>query len=291
MIQSGSPAPTLSEAAAGTLPLLACIALSAVLMVADHRGDLSPQLRGTIASAVEPVWRLAALPSTLWDWARTALSRQEVLADEAVALRRELQLRDAQLARLEAVARENQRLRALLGGKGDFRLAVQMAGIVDVDLDPWRQRVRLDRGRAEGVEVGQAMIDAGGMLGQVVEVSEHGATALLLTDPSHSVPVQVVRTGLRLVATGTGKSDTLRVPNIPQSADLREGDLLVTSGIGGRFPAGFAVGTVRAIGPDETRLFLLAEAAPAAQIDRGLEVLLVMRGAIDPDIGPPEPVE
>jgi rod shape-determining protein MreC len=164
-----------------------------------------------------------------------------------------------------------------------------MAGIVDVDLDPWRQRVRLDRGSAEGVEVGQAVIDAGGMLGQVVQVSEHGATALLLTDASHSVPVQVVRTGLRLVAVGTGRSDSLRVPNIPQSADIRAGDLLVTSGIGGRFPAGFAVGTVRAVGPEDTRLFLVAEVTPAAQLDRGLEVLLVMRGEIDIDVGPPIP--
>lgn len=289
MIHSGSPAPKLSEAAAGTLPLLACITLSAVLMVADHRGDLSPKVRAALSTAVEPVWRFAALPAAVWRWADTSLSRQQVLADETVTLRRELQLRDAQLARLEAVARENQRLRALLGGKGDFRLAVQMAGIIDVDLDPWRQRVRLDRGSAEGVEVGQAVIDAGGMLGQVVQVSEHGATALLLTDASHSVPVQVVRTGLRLVAVGTGRSDRLSVPNIPQSADIREGDLLVTSGIGGRFPAGFAVGTVRAIGPDDTRLFLVAEVAPAAQLDRGLEVLLVMRGEIDIEVGPPIP--
>lgn len=288
MIQLGAPAPKLSEAAAGSLPLLTCIALSAVLMVADHRGSLAPQVRAALSTAVEPVWRLAALPSEFWRWADTALSRQQVLAGEALALRRELQLRDAQLARLEAVARENQRLRALLGGTGDFRLAVQMAGIVDVDLDPWRQRVRLDRGSADGVEVGQAVIDAGGMLGQVVQVSEHGATALLLTDANHSLPVQVVRTGLRLIAVGTGDSDRLRVPNIARSADLRAGDLLVTSGIGGRFPAGFAVGTVRAIGPDETGLFLVAEATPAAQLDRGLEVLLVMRGAIDTEVGPPE---
>ena len=216
MIHSGSPAPKLSEAAAGTLPLLACITLSAVLMVADHRGDLSPKLRGAISTAVEPIWRFAALPAALWRCADTALSRQPVLAEETVELRRELQLRDAQLARLEAVARENQRLRALLGGKADFRLAVQMAGIVDVDLDPWRQRVRLDRGSAEG-------------------------------------------------------------------------DLLVTSGIGGRFPAGFAVGTVRAVGADDTRLFLVADVTPAAQLDRGLEVLLVMRGDIDVEIGPPIP--
>jgi rod shape-determining protein MreC len=289
MIRPGTPAPKLADAAAGTLPLLACITLSAVLMVADHRGDLSPRVRAELSRIAEPMWRLAALPSTVWRWADTTLARQQLLASDNVAMRRELQLRDAQLARLEAVSRENNRLRALLGGTGNYRLAVQMAGIVDVDLNPWRQRVRLDRGSAEGVEVGQAVIDAGGMLGQVMQVSEHGATALLLTDASHSVPVQVVRTGLRLVADGTGRSNALKVPNIPQSADIRVGDLLVTSGIGGRFPAGFAVGTVRSVGPDDTRLFLVAEAEPAAQLDRGLEVLLVMRGEIDTDVGPPIP--
>ena len=291
MIRPGTPAPKLADAAAGTLPLLACITLSAVFMVADHRGDLSPRVRAELSRVAEPMWRLASLPSTLWRWADTSLSRQGLLANDNVALRRELQLRDAQLARLEAVSRENNRLRALLGGTGNYRLAVQMVGIVDVDLDPWRQRVRLDRGSAEGVEVGQAVIDAGGMLGQVMQVSEHGATALLLTDASHSVPVQVVRTGLRLVAEGTGRSNALRVPNIPQSADVRVGDLLVTSGIGGRFPAGFAVGTVRSVGPDDTRLFLVAEAEPAAQLDRGLEVLLVMRGEVDTDVGPPIPAD
>ena len=289
MIHPGAPAPKLSEAAAGTLPLLACIALSAVLMVADHRGQLSPTVRAALSTAVEPLWRLAALPATLWRWGDTHLARQGALAEETRVLRSELQLRDAQLARLEAVARENQRLRELLGGKAGYRLSVRMAGIVEVDLDPWRQRIRLDLGHADGVEVGQAMIDAGGMLGQVVEVSERGATALLITDASHAVPVQVVRTGLRLLAVGTGRSDALRVPNIPRSADVRAGDLLVTSGIGGRFPAGFAVGRVVTVAPDESQLFLEAVATPAARLDRGREVLLVMRGAPEAAFGPPEP--
>jgi len=288
VIQSGAPAPKLSEAAAGSLPLLACIALSVVLMVADHRGELSPRVRATLTTAAEPIWQLAALPMRVWGWGETHLSRQERLAGENIALRRELQLRDAQIARLEAVAQENARLRELLGGKAGYRLAVRMAGIVEVDLDPWRQRVRLDLGSAEGVEVGQAMIDAGGMLGQVIEVSGRGATALLLTDANHAVPVQVVRTGLRLVAVGTGRSDALRVPNIPRSADVQIDDVLVTSGIGGRFPAGFAVGRVVSIAPDESRLFLEAEAVPAARIDRGREVLLVMRGDPEGPVGPPE---
>jgi rod shape-determining protein MreC len=105
VIQSGSPPPKLADAAAGTLPLLACIALSAVLMVVDHRGELSPRVRAALSLAVEPVWRLAALPGSLWRWADTTLARQQALAEETRLLRRELQLRDAQLARLEAVPR------------------------------------------------------------------------------------------------------------------------------------------------------------------------------------------
>lgn len=289
MIRPGLPAPKLSEAAAsGTLSLLACIVLSVLLMVADHRGQLAPGLRSTLSTLVEPLWQVVALPAKLFDWGSGRLVRQQALVQENFSLRRELQLRDAQLARMTAVAHENQRLRELLGGKSDYRLAVRMAGIVAVDLDPWRQRVRLDRGSADGVELGQAVIDAGGMLGQVVEVSRHGATALLLTDASHAVPAQLVRTGLRLVVVGSGRSDQLRVHHLPRSADVQVGDLLVTSGIGGRFPAGFAVGRIESVGPDESGLFLMAEVVPAARIDRGREVLLVMRGEIDPGVGPPE---
>ena len=117
-----------------------------------------------------------------------------------------------------------------------------------------------------------------------------GATIwLLLTDPDHAVPVQVARTGLRAIAYGTGRSDRLDLPNIPQSADIRTGDLLVTSGIGGRFPAGFPVGTVTELHPDATRLFVVAEAQPAAHFERGLEVLLISNLPVVTDIGPPAP--
>ena len=115
------------------------------------------------------------------------------------------------------------------------------------------------------------------------------ATALLLTDASHAVPVQVVRTGVRLVAEGSGHVDRLLVPNIPQSADVQVGDRLVTSGIGGRFPAGFPVGVITAVEPDDTHLFLRAEAQPAARLDRGREVLLVMQMPAPEILGPPLP--
>jgi rod shape-determining protein MreC len=190
---------------------------------------------------------------------------------------------------MAAVAEENQRLRELLGGTRGYRLTAHLVGIIDIDLDPTRQRIVLDAGANDGVRVGQAMIDAGGVLGQVVEVTPRRATALLVTDPEHAVPVQVARSGLRTIAFGTGRSDQLRLPNIPQSADIRVGDELVTSGIGGRFPAGFPVGVVQALEPDDTRLFVVAQARPAAFIDRSLEVLLVSNAVDEADVGPPAP--
>ena len=147
----------------------------------------------------------------------------------------------------------------------------------------------LDVGGNDGVHVGQAMIDAGGVLGQVIEVTPRHSTALLLTDPEHAVPVQVARTGLRAIAYGTGRTDMLRLPSIPQSGDIRVGDRLVTSGIGGRFPAGFPVGVVESVQPDETQLFVVAEARPAARLDRGVQVLLVSNSRTGLDAGPPLP--
>ena len=162
-------------------------------------------------------------------------------------------------------------------------------GIVDVDLDPFRQRLILDAGSDSGVRVGQALIDSGGVLGQVVEVARHRSTALLVTDADHAVPVQIARSGLRTIAYGTGHSDRLVLPNIPQSADLREGDILITSGIGGRFPAGFPVGVITGIHADKLRLFVIADARPAAHLERGNEVLLISNRPRVTDIGPPAP--
>jgi rod shape-determining protein MreC len=285
----GSPAARLSDGAGGTLPLLAYLAIATLLMVADQRGGFGTQARQHLSVLAEPVWWLAAAPGRLADGAGEAIASRGQLQQENEALRRELQINASRLHRLAAVAEENQRLRALLGGTRGYRLNAKLVGITDIDLDPSRQRILLEAGSDDGVVVGQAMIDAGGVLGQVIEVTPHRATALLLTDPEHAIPVQVARSGLRTIAFGTGRTDRLTLPNIPQSADIRTGDLLVTSGIGGRFPAGFPVGTVERLHPDETRLFVVAEARPAARLDRGLEVLLVSNAIDEADIGPPVP--
>lgn len=289
MAYAGKHPTRLNESALSTLPLMAYLALAIGLMVADHRVHVGAVIRQRFSLITEPLWWLASTPMQLFRATRENFIFRTQLQQDNTHLREELEIAIARIHRLNAISEENRRLRQLLGGTRGYSLNVQRVGILDVDLDPYRQRLVLDAGSESGVKVGQALIDSGGVLGQVIEVSADRATALLLTDPDHAVPVQVARSGLRATAYGTGRSDQLRLPNIPQSADIRIGDLLVTSGIGGRFPAGFPVGRVVAVHPDSTRLFLLAQAQPAAHLERGIEVLLISNLPASLDVGPPAP--
>jgi rod shape-determining protein MreC len=285
----GNSSSRLSDSAVTTLPLLAYLALAIVLMIADHRGAYGQAVRQRFSLVSEPLWWLASSPMRGYTAARENLRFSSALKEDNTRLQKALEIAQARLHRLDAVAEENQRLRQLLGGTRGYRLSVQMVGIVDIDLDPYRQRIVLDAGSDSGVRIGQALIDSGGVLGQVIEVSADRATALLLTDADHAIPVQVARSGLRTIAYGKGRTDQLELPNIPQSGDIQLGDLLVTSGIGGGFPAGFPVGTVTALHPDNTRLFIVAEAKPAAHLNNGAEVLLVSNLPAAIDIGPVNP--
>jgi rod shape-determining protein MreC len=283
----GKSSARLSDSAASTLPMLAWLVLAAVLMIVDRSEGYGDAIRARVTVVAEPLWWLVASPMRGFHSLSEALTLRSTLIDDNTRLRRENEALAASIDRLDAVAAENLRLRELLGGTRGFRLNVRLVGILDVDLDPYRQRIVLDAGSDDGVEVGQAVVDAGGVLGQVIEVSARRSKALLITDSNHAVPVQLARSGLRTVAYGTGRVDTLQLPNVPQSADIRVGDELITSGIGGRFPAGFPVGKIVSIRPDDTRLFVIAQARPAARLDRGLEVLLVGQLPAVTDAGPP----
>jgi rod shape-determining protein MreC len=270
---------------AGTLRLLAYLALAVVLMALDHRGGWMSGLRDKADLVVQPLWAVAGWPGRVARSLDENVATRGQLLEENARLRNELLVTGARLSRLSAAASENARLRALLGAVERGGLDVQLAPILDIDLDPTRQRLVLAAGVNDGVHEGQAVLDAGGLVGQVIEAAPGQSIALLLTDPDHAVPVAVMRTGVRLVAYGDGRSDRLRVTNIPLSADVRVGDLLVTSGLGERFPAGFPVGHVLDLAPDQSRAFLVAEVRPAAQLDRGRDVLLLRRI----DLPPPPP--
>ncbi len=293
MVQSGSASGNLFvEGGVGPLKLLAYLALCTVLMVADHRGGYLEKLHAAAGLLTGPIYRLAGAPARLARSVSDHVTTQQALLEENTSLRHNLLLATARLDRLAGVQAENQRLRDLLGSTYGLRLNVQLAGLIDIDLDPFRHRLVIDAGSRRGVEEGMAVIDAGGIMGQVLEVAPDHSTVILVSDPSHAIPVQVVRTGLRAIAFGTGRTDRLEVPSIPLGADLAVGDVLETSGIGGRFPAGFKVGTIEQLHPDDTRLFAVAEVRPSARLDRGGEVLLVWgvpEVPAAPTLGPPAP--
>ena len=271
----GRPTPKHPGDVAGTLRLLAYLAAAIALMVVDHRGGWLAQLRAQGEVVMQPVWWLAGLPGRIGDTARGTARTHASLTEENRVLRNALLVSGARVARLRAAAEENQRIRALLGAARRGRLDVQLVPILDIDLDPSRQRLVLDGGSRDGIQPGQPVIDAGGLLGQIIAVTPTTATVLLLTDPAHAVPVEVARSGVRLVVYGNGRSDQLSLVNVPLSGDVKVGDRIVTSGLGERFPAGFAVGTITALRPDDSRAFLVGEVKPAAQLDRGRDVLLL----------------
>ena len=273
---AGSPAPKPGDVA-GTLRLLAYLAFAIALVVLDHRGGWLGQLRARSEVLVQPVWWMAGLPGRIGDDLRETATTRDALIAQNRTLHNALMISGARLARLQAAAAENARLRGLLAAAQRGGLDVQLAPILDVDLDPTRQRLVLDAGSRDGIATGQSVIDAGGLLGQIVALTPQTATVLLITDPDHAVPVVDARNGVRLVAYGQGRSDSLRLPNIPMSSDVKVGDAVVTSGLGGRFPAGFPVGTIVALRPDESRAFLIGDIKPAAQLDRGRDVLLLRK--------------
>jgi rod shape-determining protein MreC len=261
------------------------MALAIALIVFDHRGGWLAKARMQAALAVQPLWRLAALPSEIGAELRSTVATRGQLQRENEVLRNALLVSGARIARLQTAASDNVRLTGMLGAVRREGFDVQLVPILDVDLDPTHQRLVLDAGSRDGVRMGQSAVDAGGLLGQVVAVTPTTSTLLLLTDPDHAVPVLVQRNGIRLVAYGTGRSDRIELANVPISGDVRVGDRIVTSGLGGRFPPGFPVGTVIELHPDESRAFLVGELKPAAQLDRGRDVLLLRRVIVAPSKG------
>jgi rod shape-determining protein MreC len=277
-----SSAPARLGDAAGTLRLLAYLAAAVTLAVLDHRGGWMHTLRQQVGIVVEPVRAVAGLPGRLADTTVDNVATVAQLAQRNQELRRELLVSQARIARLSTVIADNSRLRALLDAAQRGSLDVQLAPILDVDLDPTRQRLVLDAGSRDGVREGQSVIDARGLLGQVTRVGPLHSDVLLITDPDHAVPAVVARSGVRLMVYGSGRADALHAADVPLSADVRAGDVLLTSGMGARFPPGFTIGTVGALVPDDSRAFLEGEVKPTAQLDRGRDVLLLRRVIVAP---------
>ncbi len=252
------------------------VLLSIALMTIDHRQHHLDSARGALSVVVYPLQLLVDLPGNTVDWFRESLATRRQLQEENFSLRKQQLVLNTQLQKLETLEAENRHLRALLDSS--FQVGERpmlIAALLSVDMDPYRHQIEINKGSLDNLFDGQPLLDSRGVMGQLIHVGPFTSTAMLITDPAHAIPVQINRNGLRTIAIGTGKFDQLELPNIPNNADIQTGDLLVSSGLGGRFPPGYPVAEVVEIEQDPGRAFSQVLARPRAQLDRSREVLLV----------------
>jgi rod shape-determining protein MreC len=258
--------------------LLRCVLYSLLalgLIIVDKRYDHLGRIRRFLSVVAYPVQVAVASPFDGWNWFRDSVTTRDALRADKAKLEAELRVAQFRLQRYEALEAETQRLRALRDSTAGVTDRFVIGDVMDVDLDAFRERVLVDKGAGDGVYVGQAVLDSGGVFGQVARVGQLTSEVILVSDPAHAIPVQINRTGLRTIAVGTGDLSRLKLPYLPTSADVIVGDLLVTSGLGGGFPAGYPVGTIAEVKRDPSQSLADVDVRPAAALDRSRELMFV----------------
>ena len=254
---------------------MVAVVASIVLMSVDHHASHLESTRGLLSTVIYPLQLAIHLPVRTGEWLSEQFAMRRTILAENTRLREErLRLR-ARLEKFDALEVENQRLRNLLGSSEKLAERVLAAELIAVDMDPFSRRIVLDKGARHGVSPGQVLIGSSGVMGQIIHVGPFTSNALLITDPSHALPVQIHRNGLRAVALGTGPLNLLKLSYVPNNADVRIDDQVVTSGLGSRFLSGYPVGKVVEILRDQGQPFAEVYVQPSAMLERTREVLLV----------------
>lgn len=251
------------------------VLLSGALMILDHRGHQLEQLRRTLTIVTYPLQLAAALPARTAEWFGEFFSGRKGLRAAYDRLQADHLALQAKLQKFEQLEADNRHLRELLGAAPKVSERATVAEILELSPEPFTRRIVLSKGSLAGAHEGQVIIDAYGIMGRITEVSPIQSRAILITDPAHSVPVQVVRNGLRAIVNGTGSQDYVDVPYLTAVADIKEGDLLVSSGMGGTFPAGYPVAQVVRVINNPNESFLKIYARPVARLDHNKEVMLI----------------
>lgn len=250
-------------------------ALAVVIMYLDQRQHYLERLRYVLQAAAYPVQLAVNSPPAAWSSIRRSFEGRDQLQAENASLKarqRDLELRSM---RYEDLARENAELRGLRAALPPVADRWLPAEIVNVQLSSLRQRLLIDRGAVNGVFKAQAVLDDRGLIGQTTNVGPWSAEVILITDPEHGTPVRIERTGLRTIAVGAGDATSLALPYLPANADIKQGDLLVTSGLGGVFPHGYPVARVTEVHREAVQPLAQVRAAPLAHIGTDSEVMLV----------------
>lgn len=257
------------------LRLILAVIASILLILTDGRTNAMMSFRSTIETAVDGLYYLANSPRKLLDGVSDNLVDTHKLQIENKVLKTQLLEKNADLLLLDQLKVENQRLRLLLNSPLRTDEYKKIAEILTAETDVYRQQVVINQGKSNGAYVGQPVIDEKGVIGQIISVGEKSSRVLLLTDVTHSIPVQVLRNDVRVIASGIGRSDELVLDNVPRSVDIVKGDLLVTSGLGGRFPEGYPVGIVSQVSRDGSNYFATISVKPLASLERLRYVLLL----------------
>lgn len=257
------------------------------LMWLDQRQGYLEAVRRGMSMVTYPIQVVVNSPGAFWDWLHDVFATRERLQKENADLKLKLRDADFRIMRFADLEQENLRLRGLRDATARVTQRFIVGEILRVDLNPYRQRVIVNKGTRDGVFKGQAILDATGVFGQITQVGTFSSEAILITDSEHMIPVQVNRNGLRTIAVGTGELSLrkLSLPFLATNADIKVGDLLVSSGLGGVFPAGYPVATVTKIDKAATQTLAAIAAEPAARLDRDREVLLIWGDEPPIDVG------
>lgn len=245
------------------------------MMFGGHNQKHLKAIHHALTLAVYPLHVLANSPLAVSNWVVETFSTNSSLQEENEQLRHDNLKLQAQHQKLLSLENENIRLRDLLESSLKVKDRVLIAELIAVDLDPYKHQVLINKGGNSGAFEGQPVLDANAVMGQVTNVTPYTSTVLMITDARHSLPVQILRTGQRVIAVGSGNINQLHIPHLPSNTDITAGDLLVTSGLGGRFPPGYPVATVTDIKRVEGKAFIDIQATPNARLDHTREVLLV----------------
>jgi rod shape-determining protein MreC len=255
--------------------LIVVLFCSALLIFFDYKLASFETVRGYLQSLVSPLQYLATAPKLMMTWAEENIRTRNRLIKENQQYKISALEQSEQLMQLENIRQENNRLRSLLASPLRENIKKMVAEILSVDGDPYTDQIVINRGANDGVYEGQPVLDDKGIVGQVLHVGTINSRVILITDVTHAVPVRIRRNGIRIIASGTGRIGQLSHNHVPHSADVRQGDLLVTSGLGEKYPEGYPVSVVTSVTLDESRTFAQVFSKPVAQIDR-LRYLLLL---------------
>lgn len=253
------------------------ILVSAALIAADARFDKLTPVRSTLATGLAPVYWLGNAPYRFSDWFSGLFVSRDDLQSENEELKARMLILERRALKYAALASENNELRRLLNSSEVLDDRVIVGEVVGVSPDPFSHEIIINKGHSDGVTTGQAVLDAEGLMGQIVQTSQFTSRVLLVSDSSHAVPVEVVRNGLRSVLLGNGEVNELDLVHVPDTADIREGDTLVSSGLGGRFPRGYPVAEVSQIAKEPGEPFVTIRARPMARLNQSRLVLVVFQ--------------